>query len=173
MDDSIPAGVRKLMERRGYTKRRGSGVSLTALAEATGVHTSTISNLFSRLNSRPATVSAVADALGISAPELRALIGDAPAESDVYVGPDASRRLSPRQRAALTELILATVDDASTEFEVDKADRENVARRDAEGSAPVDIAWSKRGARIPDEGGYDLAASYGEEGVAPDELPGS
>lgn len=110
MENEIPAEVQQLMERRGFTKRRGEGASASALAEAVGLHTSTVTSLLKHGRiSRPQTADKVAEALGVSAGRLMSMIGRTGGE--LYVGPEASRLMTERERTALTEYILATTED--------------------------------------------------------------
>lgn len=109
MDNSYPAEIERLMEMKGFVKQRGTGVSVNALAVAVGIHVDTVSNiLMNGRSSRPKNVQAVADALGVSSSELLAMAGREGGE--VYVGPDATRFMTDRERAALTEFLLATLD---------------------------------------------------------------
>lgn len=109
MDNSYPAEIERLMEMKGFVKQRGTGVSVNALAVAVGIHVDTVSNiLMNGRSSRPKNVQAVADALGVSSSELLAMAGREGGE--VYVGPDATRFMTDRERAALTEFLLATLE---------------------------------------------------------------
>ena len=109
MENSYPAEIERLMEAKGFVKQRGTGVSVNALAAAAGIHVDTATNVLRNGRaSRPKNVQAVADALGISSSELLAMAGREGGE--VYVGPELTRRMTDRERAALTEFLLATLE---------------------------------------------------------------
>ncbi|PRZ15186.1 helix-turn-helix domain-containing protein [Nesterenkonia sandarakina] len=109
MDNSYPAEIERLMEQKGYVKQRGAGVSVNALAAASGIHVDTVKSIIQGGRaSRPKTVDAVASALGVTSSQLLEYAGNPGGE--VYVGPEATRRMSDRERAALTEFLLATLE---------------------------------------------------------------
>lgn len=109
MNNSYPAEIERLMEQKGYVKQRGTGVSVNALAREAGVHVDTVTAILrGGRSSRPRNVEAVAAALGISSSDLLEAVGGDGGE--VYVGPAVTRHMSDRERAALTEFLLATMD---------------------------------------------------------------
>lgn len=109
MNNSYPAEIERLMEQKGYVKQRGTGVSVNALAREAGVHVDTVTAILrGGRSSRPRNVEAVAAALGISSSDLLEAVGSDGGE--VYVGPAVTRHMTDRERAALTEFLLATMD---------------------------------------------------------------
>ena len=136
MENSYPAEIERLMEAKGFVKQRGTGVSVNALAAAAGIHVDTATNVLRNGRaSRPKNVQAVADALGISSSELLAMAGREGGE--VYVGPELTRRMTDRERAALTEFLLATLERREREGG-ERADSSASITRAAGGAADTD-----------------------------------
>lgn len=96
----------------GFVDRSGV-VSLSALARAAGVHTSTVSNMVSGRTGRPSveTVRRVAGALGVSVSTVGGWVGLSWGDGGLgeYVPPVEACRLSRRQRAAVDEIIRCMV----------------------------------------------------------------
>lgn len=174
MDSSYPAEIERLMEQKGYVKQRGTGVSVNALATAAGIHVDTVTAILrGGRSSRPKNVEAVATALGISSSALLEAAGSDGGE--VYVGPAATRYMSDRERAALTEFLLATLDRQG------KAGEGNAQRTPSIGKAGESPANPEPGApsgvfgagiqvfegEAPDDedDDYGLAAFEGEENI--------
>ncbi|MGJ9405298.1 helix-turn-helix domain-containing protein [Nesterenkonia aurantiaca] len=170
MDNSYPAEIERLMEKKGYVKQRGAGVSVNALAAASGIHVDTVKSILQGGRaSRPKTVEAVAGALGITSSQLLEHAGTTGGE--IYVGPDVTRRMSDRERAALTEFLLATLDR-------DRKEGGEHGQGSAPNTAPDDKVAQLRPSDPPVTRKFtprweldDEAASEGEEGIAPNEIP--
>lgn len=171
MDHSYPAEIERIMERKGYVKRRGTGVSIDALSKSAGVHVDTVKSILEGgRSSRTKTVQKVADALGISASRLSELSGKGGGE--VYVGPDVTRHMSQRQRAALTDFLLATLEEKAGGEHADRsAPNTRAAGSAAEDDGKVTpLPHRSREYRPPWEE-RDAAFEPGEyeEGIDPDQ----
>src|SRR5690606_35182546 len=82
--------------------------SRSRLAEKVGVHTTTISHMITgKRSTDPATVAAVADALGVDVVEVSRWVNQARSQAKPYKVPAQVDLLTQRQQDALTELILA------------------------------------------------------------------
>ena len=131
--DELPEPWRTAAEQAGVRQ------SLRGLADAAGVGHPTIKRLIAEGRTSPKTVQAVADALAVTVERVEEWAGMEPATGEPWNPPDAARRLSPRARAALTELILAITDerggtDANTAEageKIDEADDRPVSLQDA------------------------------------------
>lgn len=105
MSTEIPEPWATRMVERGYTDRRsgGQGPGMGALAEATGLHTSTISEAINgRRTPSPKTVNELVDKLGEDVAEWLGVKYFGP-----WTPPAAVTALTRRQRKALEELIVA------------------------------------------------------------------
>lgn len=103
--NELPDHVQRRIMQKGYRRSRGEGPNLTALAEAIGVHTSTLSNALLggvRHRASAETIRRIVDELG---PDTAAWFGYPQARP--WEPPAAVALLTDRQRRALEELILS------------------------------------------------------------------
>lgn len=105
----IPEPWATAMVDRGFTDRRTKvpRPSARALADAAGVHATTVLAMIGGAASDPRSVQAVADALGQRPETVSGWIDPARIVRDPWVPPDEVHLLDRRQRDALTELIRA------------------------------------------------------------------
>lgn len=103
--DELPEPWRTAAERAGVRQ------SLRGLAEEAGVGHPTVKRLITGDRTSPKTVMAVAGALRVDEGTVRSWANIEPPVGEPWAPPEASRLLSPRARAALTELILAITDE--------------------------------------------------------------
>ncbi|WP_043497274.1 helix-turn-helix domain-containing protein [Georgenia sp. SUBG003] len=78
------------------------------LAEAAGLHTTTVSRIIFGVGSRtpsPANVQAIADALGVDVVKVSGWVNQARTVREPYRVPDEVHLLTDRQQKAVTELI--------------------------------------------------------------------
>lgn len=105
----IPEPWATAMVDRGFTDRRTKvpRPSARALADAAGVHATTVLAMIGGASSDPRSVEAVAEALGRDPETVSGWIDPARLVSGPWVPPDEARLLDRRQRDALAELIRA------------------------------------------------------------------
>lgn len=104
----VPEAWRSVMEPRGLHSARD-------LAAKASVAPSTITRLFAGESSPTEdTLTAVADALGISVLKVRRIAGRPVGESDPFVLPPEANRLDRRQRAAVVEIVRLLLEPEST-----------------------------------------------------------
>lgn len=117
--------------------------SARRLAERVGSHTTTLMNMMHGVaDTDPATVAAVAEALGVDVVKVSRQVGQSRTERSPWVPPFEANLLSRRQQLALSELIRAM---AAEERE---DDAEQSAPTKAAGSAPAkDARVNSRRAR--------------------------
>lgn len=118
MSTELPKPLQTAMRAAGFLDPRAGNPSLNQWSNESGVHTSTISRFIAGGTTRQDNVRKMADALGVSIPDLYAMTERT--EEAPWSPPSGTERLTVRQRKALNELILSFVeekageDDAST-----------------------------------------------------------
>lgn len=125
-----------LVDPRGKTPR----ASMSALARATGAHTSTITEMvFGGRRTDDAVIELTARALGRDVREVARWAGRTRTVREPYEVPDEVHRLTRRQQAALTELIRAIAEERD-------GDDRDAAPTSTTGDSPAHVT-----ARVPDE----------------------
>ena len=92
----------------GFTDRRSAkgGASWTALAQAVGVHTSTLTAMRDGTRDTDgATIEKVADALRMDVREVTRWVGKSRSESEPYTPPKAANLLDKHEREAVDRII--------------------------------------------------------------------
>lgn len=142
-------------------------LSYRGLSRATGLGVETVRQAIIGRNRRPsaATVRKLAEALRIEPAELDAWFGGRGSDLEPYEAPSAAARLTPKQRKALDNLILAMVE---------PEERQRPARNSMQtGSGKTEAEMSGvPGLRLVDPDAYRLAADTNDETPGGDE-PGA
>lgn len=110
MNTDIPKRLADAMRQAGLVNPRNDTASRNAWSTASGVHTSTISRWLNGGNMRGDNAQALADALGVTVQEMFRLAG-LNETSAPWTPPKGTESLTQRQKAALSELVLAFIDD--------------------------------------------------------------
>ena len=160
VSDDIPKPLQAAMRRAGFLDPRTDEPSMRQWGKEAGVHTTTISRIIRGAPSRPKTMTALADSLGVSVGTLQGMLGKP--SDEPWVPPSGTERLTMRQRDALDALILSLVEEPST-----TGDRNDTAPPTAQ--EPGTPGEADQGEKTPapplDRLGVDLAALKGERAL--------
>ena len=160
VSDDLPKPLQAAMRRAGFLDPRTDEPSMRQWGKEAGVHTTTISRIIRGASSRPKTMSALADSLGVSVGTLQGMLGKPSVEP--WVPPSGTERLTMRQRDALDALILSLVEEPST-----TGDRNDSSSFDSQAKGTPGEA--DQGEKTPapplDRLGVDLAALKGERAL--------
>lgn len=134
----IPEVWAKAMIEAGFIDRRFTQVptpSLRALADAAGLHPTTVSRMVSgRGVAKVENIAAVAEKLGVDVVKVSGWVRQTREETEPYDIPPEVDLLTRRERDALTELIRAVTESRRT------GDGNAAASKHAEGSSALDLS---------------------------------
>lgn len=136
MTDNLPQRLREAFVKAGFVDPRNGEPSMRRIAEEVGVSNATASRYFRQQSkSELETRQKFADALGLNLSQLDKLVDGA--EVDPYTPPSAAHGLSYENRRLIDQLINAlgkseAAGGMQQEEVVDRIDRENVERREAD-----------------------------------------
>lgn len=152
-DNDIPKRLQRAMQDAGLVNPRSDRPSLNAWKRESGVHTSTISRFVKGGTTLPANVQKMADALGVSVADLHSMTGrTGPAP---WSPPQGTEALTARQRAALSELVLAFIEEDKgaahdREDDTEPGPEAGGTQHSSQGSSPDGGTPSRPGAPISD-----------------------
>lgn len=159
----IPEPWASAMVAKGFTDRRTKvpRPSARALADAAGVHATTVLAMIGGAASDPRSIHVVARALGRDPETVSGWIDPTRLVSDPWVPPDEAHLLDRRQRDALTELIRSM---AAGQRSGERSGQQHPTPKSQAGGSPADDASNRALRSLP--GYVDLSRPAGQPDVS-------
>lgn len=127
---------------RTAAEQAGVRQTYRGIGEAAGLSHVTVRRLIAQGRTSPATIGAVAVALGVEESAVYQWAGVPVSDWGPWIPPREAHKLNPRAREALDELIRAITEDGGSHGLVDSAQKSTEAAVTPAEGPPVDYAWS-------------------------------